>query len=304
MKNLKHRNSLAVLTDESVKKLLDKGYNFSEIGRELGVTCEAVFYYCKVRNWKSNFNYEQRYKFDRKEVLRLYNLGYNDSKIAKELKANVKAIQVYRTKMLNLPVIYKNNFKYSKKEMAFLIGLTLGDGHLINEHNCYAGSFAHSLKQEDYFKWKYTLLSNDKVSKITYSEQFDKRTRKTYYKISTYIKSCLALKNLYDAFYKNREKQIYNKQFILDNFTDLSLAIWYGDDGYFIGNAYHFSTNCFNKESLDFFQKLLLDRYNLKTTIFKNNVMRISSTDNDKLRPILLKYLPKSMRYKIIKDKK
>lgn len=302
MKDLRHRNSLAILTDESVKQLLEKGYNFTQIASELEVSIGAVSYYCKDRGWKSNFDYNERYKFDREEVLRLYNLGYNDSQIAKELKANVKAIQVYRDEKLKLPINRKNNFIYSDKELAFLIGLILGDGHLNNTNTSYGGSYAHSLKQEDYFKWKYNLLSKEKLSNIKYASQFDKRTTKTYYKISCNLNRCLALKEVYDAFYKDKKKQIYNKEFILKHFTDLSLAVWYGDDGYFVGNAYHFSTNCFNNESLEFFKKLLLERYNLRTTIFKNKVIRVSSKDNYKLKPILLKYLPKSMWYKVDKN--
>lgn len=294
MKN--SRNNKAKLTDEVLSSLLAQGLNYTQISKYLNITTGAISTYCKRRGWKSNFKYEK--SFNEQEYLHYYNQGLNDSEIGRKLNTNPKKLSDYRNK-IGLPINRLNTYILSDEDKAFFIGFLLGDGHFSKEVESYSGMYAHSLKQEEYFYWKYN-QQVDKFGKITYSSYFSKQTEKCHPRISTQIKSNICLKEIYDVFYKNKVKDVYDKQWFEKYFTDLSLAIWFGDDGYRTGKTCCFATNNFSKETLNYFVEFLKIRYDFSVTIRKNNTLYIKSESKNAFKEIIRSILPSSMHYKII----
>ena len=54
------------------------------------------------------------------------------------------------------------------------------------------------------------------------------------------MKSCKPLYEIYNSIYKDKLKGFYDKDYIYNNFTDISLAILIGDDGYKTGIKWSF----------------------------------------------------------------
>ena len=293
MKN--SRNTKAKLHDNILLPLLEKGLNYTEISKILNITISAISTYCKRRGWKSNFKYNV--SFDEKEYLILYNQGLNDCEIGRRLGTNSKKLSDFR-KRKGLLINRVNNYILSDNDKAFFIGFLLGDGYFSKEVESYSGMYAHSLKQEEYFYWKYN-QQVDKFGKITYSTYLSKQTGKYYSKISTQIKCNICLKEIYDVFYADRVKSIYDKEWFEKYFTDLSLAIWFGDDGYKTGKTCCFATNNFNRETLEYFVDFLKRKYDFLVTIRNNNTLYIKHKSKDKFKEIINGILPETMLYKI-----
>lgn len=283
-------------SDEEFYELYNQGLNDALIAKELDVSQATIHYYRMRNNIPANiFN---RYKFDRNVFLRYYEEGLNDLEIAERMQANPKAICAYRNK-LHLPVNFKNDFiQLTDFQMSSMLGGVLGDSYLKKSGNRASGSFAHSLHQENYFRFKYQIWE-DFCGKISYGEQTHKKTGKAYSCIYTHFSSCQSLFPLWDCFYKEGKKAIYNKEFFDSYFSNSSIAIWFGDDGYKMKDSYCFSTNAFNTETMRILMKKLND-YGIETTIHRsNNNLYILKESSPVLTEIVYSILPESMHYKL-----
>lgn len=130
-----------------------------------------------------------------------------------------------------------------------LIGSLLGDGSFCSSgrttKNMYL-SIAHSLKQEEYLKYKVSILAKYNLdSNIRYSIVMNSRYR------SGEIRECRHKSRLHPIF-TNIRSQYYDqdghkrvhKEFVKD-IDALGLAIWYMDDGYVTKNSCIFSSCSF-----------------------------------------------------------
>lgn len=181
--------------------------------------------------------------------------------------------------------------------ISFLIGSLIGDGQARKGYNTKSG------------KGTIFTFSQGEKNKINNSSK---------YKYNFYTIKHTTLDYIFDAFYKNKItsngfiKGLYNKEYIYNNFNELSLAIWLMDDGTKQGNHIKFCTDNFIKEDVEFLQKILKIKFNINTTThfagnydkmgnLKYNQYRIyvKADSMAKLLEIITPYIHDSMLYKI-----
>ena len=153
-------------------------------------------------------------------------------------KYNKAVSTVYKYLLVhNIPIRprFKNENKILTSEQEqFLFGKILGDGYLrSNTDNTNSQfSFAHEIKQKDYCFFSYSFIKDWCNSEPTYRvQQLNPKIYKKD-KCEKYVVETIChpeFTRLRRYFYDQGKKIINND--ILDNLTDLSLAIWYQDDG-------------------------------------------------------------------------
>jgi DNA-binding CsgD family transcriptional regulator len=287
-----------IFTNEEFLTQYNKQLTDAELARKFNCTQSAIYYYRKRNNLPKNMLKSKKLDLEQFKVIFREDLPNNE--LAIMLNTSTKTIEYYRTK-LKLPSFNKNDIELNDFERSFLLGLMLGDGHLrcYNNTKTAWGSFAHSLKQEAYVKYKIDIL-NKLFTKCSYKEIHDKRTLKTYTSLNVYLKSCKELYNIYEAIYdSNKVKRFVNKEYLYKNFTEISLAILIGDDGSNATSGIQIATNSFNIEDLKFLQTLLYEKFRITCNIRKNNTIYIPAGSKRIVQEICYKYLPKSLYYKI-----
>lgn len=237
-------------------------------------------------------------KINKEKFMELYNQGLNDSEIAKHFDVTNKGIQCFRRK-LNLPsnwhtkTISMNNFQKS-----VFIGTILGDGCLRKPKDCKnaGGSFGHSIKQEDYCKYKYKIFENLSGKLMYYTYKPDKRTGNIYSMCSFRLKNNPIFNYYYNELYKGT-KRISKK--ILEEFDEISLAFLYMDDGNKHKNGYYISLNNFPLEDIKIFKQFLKNRFSLNCSIHSEKLIYIKSTSLEDFTKLIKPYVIESMRYKL-----
>lgn len=82
----------------------------------------------------------------------------------------------------------------------------------------------------------------------------------------------------------------------------MSLAIWISDDGGFHNSGVRIHTNCFTKEEVMILSLALQTKFNIKSTLHKNQnnvILYIKAESMPRLKKLLKPYLISSMHYKI-----
>lgn len=287
-----------LFTDKEFMTQYNKQLTDAELARHFKCGQSTIYYYRKRNNIPKNMLKPK--ELDLNKLKEVFREDLSNMDLAKILNTSSKTIQYYRDK-LNLPKYNKNVVELDSFEKSFLLGLMLGDGHLrcYKRTNTAWGSFSHSLKQEEYVNYKIEVL-NKLFTKCSYKEIHDKRTLKTYTSLNVYLKSCKELYSLYEAIYDDKKvKRFVDKDYIFNNFTEISLAILIGDDGYKTGKTIGIATNSFVYEDILFLISILNKKFNIECTITKNNQLYIRTSSIGIVKDICYKYLPKSLWYKI-----
>lgn len=242
-------------------------------------------------------------KINEQKFLELYNKGLNDREISLHFDCTTTLINYYRNSK-NLPP-NKIIREISQKQLNLMVGSLLGDMSLYrpkrtpNSVNSYAGGFTHSIKQKDYFMFKYNNLSN-LMGKIYYP--INKRNGKEYLHISSYFLQGLHLKPLYEAFY-NPIKNLPNKDFIFENFNELSLAVLFADDGSLAKlkySGYNLASMGFDYPELYFLQDMFYKKFNLKSTLRKDKTIYIRYNCSITISDAIRNNLDGTINYKIM----
>lgn len=186
-----------------------------------------------------------------------------------------------------------------------LIGSLLGDGCFCSVGNQAKNkclSIAHSEKQEDYLRFKHSILAKYNLaspivkyrivnSRYKSGECKGSRFKSRLHPIFTDIRT-----RCYDS---TGHKRVI-KDFISD-IDALGLAIWYMDDGFVTKNSCIFSTCSFTFEEQTILSELLLDKFGLHFTIGKHdNSMYLHAEDFPKFKELISPYVLESMQYKLI----
>ena len=282
---------------DKLKELHSEGYNDTQIAEYLGVSLWSANSWRRKLGLEKNFKY--KHKFDEEKFKELYDKGLSYAKIAKELNVSDSAIQAYGQSLGLESNAYKyDKIEFTEEEFQVFLGTIYGDGHLgiPSDSRNARGSFAHSLKQENYCKWKAEKLKRF-CSKPRYEEQYDKRTNKIYKKIHYIIYSNPIFTELYPLLYTNKIKYI-NKS-LFSKIEPLGLAVLFMDDGYYDHESYSISTNCFTEEDLKIILEVLLEKFNLHFTIHKNHVIRLKKCDSIKFINLIKEYIHPDCWYKL-----
>lgn len=245
----------------------------------------------KAKNWNPN------------DFMQWYEKGLNDREIGERLNISDRTISSYR-RLLKLPSnVLGRKANWTDVQKSVIIGCLLGDGY-INAHSPLSGMFVmgHSIEQEAWLKKKVEWLGDMINRKPYYQKQVRKGKENTG--VFCYTKSYKDLKELQQVFYKDKIKLIPNN--IGELFNELSLAVFYMDDGYCHSTnrgrytTYYLSTCSFDVVSINNFIQMLFDKWGIVATHQKsNNIIAISSKSKDVFKNLILPYMIPEMMYKL-----
>jgi hypothetical protein len=278
--------------EEKLEPSLDGLANNKECQRDNQNICILIknLYFCNMKNTK----------WDLQKAIQLKEAGLRYSEIAKELGVKDITIQYYFWKNFGKLSFKTNTAKKTEineltKEVLF--GTLLGDANLHlkkNQKNAF-GKIEHCLKQLKYLEYKYEFLKS-LSNEIKNISRFDKRTEKTYHSVYFTMPSDQTLTEFYNMFYKFGKKTIPEDLSLL---TPLAIAIWFMDDGYKSKNGYYLSTNSFSSEDVNRIRKYLFNKYDIESSIDKENKIYIFSKSINCFNKLISEYIIEEMKYKL-----
>lgn len=180
-----------------------------------------------------------------------------------------------------------------------LLGILLGDASM-HYRNITKKAVRLEIKQgfknKEYLEHLFSLfkdLTNENSTISTSSNAF-------YFKTLTLE----LLYPYYELFYKSGKKVIPLELMNNEYFTARSLAYWFMDDGHCENKAgrYKISTQCFSLEEHLKLHDILLNRFNIETTMYKKDnsyVLVIKRTSTFTFKELIGPYIISSMKYKL-----
>lgn len=292
--------------DEQIKTFIDQGLNIKEISEKLGVRRRDRIWDSIKRLglfdefFEKNKEYTPIRNINFEEFKQKHQEGFTDTELSEYFNISIQTVKNYRKK-LNLPINIQYNIlnikNFTEEEFQVLYGTILGDTHLDHRSTNVSGSMAHCVQQKEFIEFKHKMLqrfTSDIREKVSIDYRFKNPEYHAYY---MYIKSSKALNNLYPKVYKNKVKYI-NKE-MLYKLTGLGIATWYMDDGSNGHYGYIFCTNGFSKEDVQLIQKFFKEKFDINTTIRKDNVIYIKADSKQKFKNLVSPYIIESMKYKL-----
>lgn len=298
--------SSKIITKEIELELLNlynQGLMDSEIGKKLNISPSTIYYYRSTHNLPTKFTYDKISKIDTEKFVELFNKGLSDYAIAKELNMSPDGVYSHRMRYGYLREDLRPNkaIELSNFQKQVLLGTMLGDSSFkmtkasVNP----AISCAHGIKQKEYCEHKTKIFEN--LGAIcTYHKRNipDKRNNKYYEDYTMFVPANPELKGWYNAFYKEGRKVIPFELF--DNFTEVSLAFMFMDDGSNTKYGYNIATNCFSEEELRKFRVFLFEKFNLETSMHKSHSLYIHHKSKKLFIQLVSPYIINCMQYKLI----
>lgn len=296
----------AVISNDVEKQILDlynQGKMDSEIGKILGIKRATIQYYRSTHNLPTKFTYDKISKIDNNKFEELFNQGLSDYAIAKELNMSPDGVYSHRIRHN-----YKrdNNLRLNKAitltdfQKQVLIGTMLGDSSMRLGKGCLSPCItcAHGIKQKEYCEYK-TKIFESLGATCNYHKRniIDERTGIYYEDYTMFIPSNPEFLLYYNSFYPNGKKVIPLN--LLNQFTEVSLAFMYMDDGSKVKSGYNIATNCFEKEELNKFRMFINNKFNIDSIIHKNNSLYIKANSRNLFTYLIAPYVIESMRYKL-----
>lgn len=162
----------------------------------------------------------------------------------------------------------KNNMvSLSDRTFALILGSLLGDGSL-RIHPGYANArfcFRHSAKHESYFNWKVAQVKEISSGKAVFRQKADGFSDNV--KLRYQSQALPALTELYQLTHRGKTFRIRREW--LNQMEDLSLAIWWLDDGSLISNTRKgvFCTDGFDEQSVKILAQYLKVVWGINTHI-------------------------------------
>jgi len=231
-----------------------------------------------VLQFFSNFC-QGKIKLIKEQFEESYLRGDSLDEISKEFSVTREDItclrQLYNIKRKGATYINRKNTEISltQRQKDILYGSMMGDAKRQNSRWNSIASFGHCAHQKDYLMWKFEEFKNiSKEETLKFTPPKDKRKA---YKNSSgswsfYTKANSDIEECVEKFYKENGKQIDNN--ILSNLSELSLAVWFQDDGCTDKNRKKeeivnciFCTDSFSEESCDNIVKWFEERWGIKS---------------------------------------
>ena len=171
-----------------------------------------------------------------------------------------------------------------------IIGSLLGDAYITSRGQI---QFEQSVHQKEYLFWKHQELSSISYKNISRVRRFDKRYNHENISYRFWLRQYFIT---WRKFFYSRNKKIVPKDIRL---TPLSLAVWYMDDGCFSDNKCIIATDGFSQEDISFLRKLLLEKFNLKSSVKNKSKLLIKKESIEPFFLLIRPYIIPSMLYKI-----
>lgn len=283
------------------KELYDKGLTDADIARHFNCCCESARITRLKLKLPSNFSYKQFRKLDEEKLVELVNLGKKDNEI--DIILNVKKGTTYfarkRWNITRDSFSIAKSISFTNRQKEILIGCLLGDGSLHLGIGCINPSFSveHGYKQQDYCFWKYNEL---KSLNVKFKEQIrktpDKRNGILYHSFTVKSPANPEFLELYKLLY-NIQKNITIEY--LSNYSALSLAVHFMDDGSKTTHSYCIATNSFSLNDLMILKQYFNTKFNLDFTIWKNHIIYIPKYYKSRFEELIKPYIINSMKYKL-----
>jgi hypothetical protein len=184
----------------------------------------------------------------------------------------------------------------TQEQKSLIIGTILGDGYLRiipGRKNAFL-EINHSANQKDYVDWKYKILKT--VTKSRPKLRNGNGGRIAY---RFYTKCSPEITDLFRTFYKNGKKFIPDRLGI----SELSLAVWFMDDGSKSRNTLYLNTQQFAHADQIKLQNLLKEKFGIDSKINRDKIyerIRIATSSAKKFCDLIRPYIPKSMEYKLV----
>lgn len=157
------------------------------------------------------------------------------------------------------------NISLTDRQRAIIIGKILGDGCLEKNGNHTRLKIAQCQKQKDYVLWLYDELASVTPSKPLQTRVNTRGKLSIQWRFATY--SCLTLDSIRSMFYNGTKVIPVNiDELLTDN---LSLAVWYMDDGYKRTDCsgLYLCTSSFSDRDHDLLRSCLKHNFGLETNI-------------------------------------
>ena len=241
------------------------------------------------------------FKIKNKEILEgLVNKGLEIKEISNTLNLSISCIATALKRFnLNIPnPRISKSIPISNRQYEILAGTLLGDSSLISKSNKYGAYFScsHCEKQFDYLEWKHKELESLHCSMYDY-DNIDLRYNKIYKQRKLRTLSSIELFEIKKQLYIDRIKIIPN--YLLNFFSELSLAVMFMDDGTKLKNSILICTNCFTVDDLNLFNEFCYNKWNIKFNIHKNHTLYLPAIYYPKFKEIVLPHMHECMLYKL-----
>lgn len=159
----------------------------------------------------------------------------------------------------------KHKPDFTLEQMAILVGIVLGDGH-ISDAGGYKLRILQSADKQAYVHHLYEVFKEyTKCSGPSFTKSISKKNKQLYRCGFTF--STKALKVFRDEFYGEDRKKIIPFRFLEHYFTPMSLAYWYLDDGSMKSKqskATILNTHGYTLVEIEWVCKFLTQKYKLK----------------------------------------
>lgn len=191
---------------------------------------------------------------------------------------------------MQLQVRKNQKLSVTSRQEEILIGSLLGDAYITKRGQI---QFEQSDKQKEYLFWKHKELSSISYKNISSVKRFDKRFNKTNISYRFWTRQYFI--SWRKKFYENKKK-IVPRDIQL---TPLALAIWYMDDGCLSDHKCIIATDGFLKEDIKFLQDVLLDKFNIKTSVKNESKLLIKKESFENFFSLINPYILSTLQYKV-----
>jgi len=312
------RNKIFI-TLRQFKKYLEEGENLISLKKK-GISKHLIGFFSAFCQGKINLSQEK--------FVEEYNSGLSLDDISKKYKIDRGHLtflrELFEEKKKGATFLNRKHTEIplTQRQKNILYGSMMGDAKRNNPQWNSVVCFQHSDKQEAYLKWKFEEFKNvSKKENLKFYLSNDQREeyKGHYGSWSFYTKANSDVEECLNKFYGENGKQI-NRD-ILDNLSELSLAVWYCDDGttgfsyktkektgWNITPEVKFCTDSYSKESCENIVKWFKERWNIDAH-YRNRQIRsdgemsyrviLDSTSVYDFIDLIRPYIIPSMMYKI-----
>lgn len=196
---------------------------------------------------------------------------------------------------------------HNEEVLSVIVGSLLGDGHAERLQNGGVRiRFRQQVKHKEYIFWLHGFLYErgycTKNLPVLFEQKYGDKIYQAYRFGTLGFSSWMWL---YKLFYTNNKVKVIPKN-IYEFLTPLALAVWIMEDGTWKPGV-RIATNCFTKEEVELLSLVLDSKFNLKSSLHKNNSnysLLISEDSRDLLISIVRPYLLPSYLQNLYPDTK
>ena len=186
---------------------------------------------------------------------------------------------------------FKRKINVSRRQLDIICGSILGDAYVTKKGQV---QFEQGANQKDYLFWKFRELSSiSYVNPPKLVIRTDKRDGKITYSWRFWTRGYFS--DLRNKFYPDGFK-VFPKDLFL---SDLSLAVWYMDDGWTENGRYFISVQGFEQEYKDRILSELEDKFNILATIKERGHLKVRSKSVPRFIQTIKPYIIRSLLYKL-----